>query len=81
VAVIGVPHAEWGEAVCAVVVVADGQDLDDRTVIEHCRDRVAAYKRPKTVLFVDEIPVTPFGKPDKKALRSEHWAGATRQIS
>jgi fatty-acyl-CoA synthase/long-chain acyl-CoA synthetase len=81
VAVIGVPHPEWGEAVCAVVVVAAGQELDDRTVIEHCRARVAAYKRPKTVLFMDEIPLTPFGKPDKKALRSEHWAGATRQIS
>jgi fatty-acyl-CoA synthase len=81
VAVIGVPHPEWGEAVCAVVVVAVGRTLDERTVIEHCRDRVAAYKRPKTVLFVEEIPVTPFGKPDKRALRSEHWAGATRQIS
>jgi fatty-acyl-CoA synthase/long-chain acyl-CoA synthetase len=76
-----VPHPEWGEAVCAVVMVADGQTLDERTVIEYCRHRVAAYKRPKTVQFVDEIPLTPFGKPDKKALRSEHWAGETRQIS
>lgn len=81
VAVIGVPHAEWGEAVCAVVVVADGEHLDEATVIEHCRDRVASYKRPKSVVFVDEIPLTPFGKPDKKALRSTHWAGAARQIS
>jgi fatty-acyl-CoA synthase len=81
VAVIGIPHAEWGEAVCAVVVPARGAALDDAVVIQHCRERVAAYKRPKTVQFVDEIPVTPFGKPDKKALRSVHWAGATRQIS
>ena len=72
VAVVGVPHPDWGEAVVAFVVPDDGGDRDaifDR-VIGACRTDLAKYKVPKQVILVDELPTTVFGKIDKKALRS-----------
>jgi fatty-acyl-CoA synthase len=60
VAVVGLPDAEWGEVVCAVVVVADGAavpTVDD--LVEHCGPRLAKFKRPRRVEVVDEIPRTP----------------------
>ncbi len=72
VAVTGVPHPDWGEAVVAFIV-ADGtaqvDDLLDR-VMETCRTDLAKYKVPKEVHFVEVLPVTAFGKVDKKALRA-----------
>jgi fatty-acyl-CoA synthase len=70
VAVIGLPDPDWGEAVCAVVVCASGNRIDEPALLARSREELGAYKRPKSVRFVDEIPLTPFGKPDKKALRA-----------
>lgn len=67
-AVIGVPHDDWGEAVHAVVVPSDGLDRD--ALADHARTSLAAYKRPKSYEFVDALPLTSYGKIDKKALRS-----------
>ncbi|MGH1490243.1 MAG: AMP-binding protein [Acidimicrobiales bacterium] len=75
VAVVGVPHPDWGEAVVAFVVAAasdgggDAEAITDR-VIETCRVDLAKYKVPKRVILVDELPTTVFGKIDKKALRA-----------
>jgi fatty-acyl-CoA synthase len=68
-AVIGVPHPRWGEAVTAIVVLRDGMRVDDQTLIALVAERKGAYQAPKTVEFVDAIPQTAVGKPDKKALR------------
>ncbi|MGM0606103.1 MAG: AMP-binding protein [Halobacteriota archaeon] len=76
VAVIGVPHDEWGEAVHAVVVAADAIDAD--SLRRHVDDRLAGYKKPKSYEFVDRLPVTPLGKPDKEALRDQYWDGDRR---
>ncbi|GAA4901734.1 fatty-acyl-CoA synthase/long-chain acyl-CoA synthetase [Actinomycetospora succinea] len=76
VAVIGVPHDDWGEAVHAVIVGSVGVD----EILEWSRGRLAAYARPKSAELVDDLPVTPFGKVDKKALRAPHWAGRERAI-
>lgn len=76
VAVIGVPHDDWGEAVHAVIV--GSVDVDE--VLAWCRDRLAAYARPKSAELVDDLPVTPFGKIDKKLLRAPHWARRGRAI-
>lgn len=81
VAVIGIPHPDWGEAVHAIVIRGDGTDLDEASLIAWSRDRLAAYARPKSVEFVESLPETAFGKVDKKVLRAPHWAQAGRAIS
>ncbi|HEX7759343.1 MAG TPA: AMP-binding protein [Caulobacteraceae bacterium] len=72
-AVIGVPHAKWGEAVMAFVVRRG--DIDEAAVIAHAKDRLGGVKAPKSVSFVETIPRTPAGKTDKKALRQPYWSG------
>ncbi|MGA9278250.1 AMP-binding protein [Ilumatobacter sp.] len=56
VGVVGVPHPHTGEAVKAFVVVADGSDIDEETLIEFCLDHLARYKSPNKILFVDDLP-------------------------
>lgn len=70
VAVIGVPDEKWGEAVMAVVVTRPGETVSADTLIEHCRTLIASYKKPRHVVFVDEIVKLPSGKIDKVRLRS-----------
>jgi acyl-CoA synthetase (AMP-forming)/AMP-acid ligase II len=64
VAVVGVPHDKWGEAVLAVVVLKEGQTCAEADVIDFCRYKMAPFKKPKTVKFIkrDEMPRTPTGK-------------------
>jgi fatty-acyl-CoA synthase/long-chain acyl-CoA synthetase len=82
VAVIGVPDPIWGEAVHAVVTV-DGNAADGvpAQVLAHCGERLARYMRPKSVEIVDAMPLTQYGKVDKKALRAPYWDGQSRAIS
>jgi fatty-acyl-CoA synthase len=70
VAVIGLPHPYWIEAVTAVVVVKAGQILDEGAVIAHCRAQMANFKVPKRVVFVDALPKNPSGKLLKRELRT-----------
>ncbi|KUI44265.1 long-chain fatty acid--CoA ligase [Mycobacterium sp. IS-1590] len=76
VAVIGVPDEKWGEVVKAVVSVEDSVSPDD--LIAWCRERLAAYKCPKTVDITDELPRNPTGKILKKELRKPYWEGRDR---
>jgi acyl-CoA synthetase (AMP-forming)/AMP-acid ligase II len=55
-AVIGVPDEKWVQAVKAIVVVVDGEQVDEAEIIEWCRSRIASYKKPRTVEFVDALP-------------------------
>ena len=70
-AVIGVPDLDWGERVRAVVVAGAGP-VTEEELIEHCRQRLSGYKRPESVVFVDELPRNPLGKVLKRVLREEH---------
>jgi acyl-CoA synthetase (AMP-forming)/AMP-acid ligase II len=80
-AVIGVPDREWGESVMAFIVLAPGAEQDPTTLIDHCRSRIAGYKKPRSIEFVEALPRLFNGKIDKKALRAPYWHGQDRQVS
>jgi acyl-CoA synthetase (AMP-forming)/AMP-acid ligase II len=69
VAVVGVGDDYWGEAVCAVVVAKPRRSPTADELISHVRSNIAAFKRPRHVLFVDALPLTPNGKISKPAVR------------
>jgi acyl-CoA synthetase (AMP-forming)/AMP-acid ligase II len=80
-AVIGVPDEKWGETIKAVVVAAAGASLDEATVIAHCKSRIAGFKAPTSVDFVEAIPRTATGKVQKFKLREPYWTGRDRQVN
>jgi acyl-CoA synthetase (AMP-forming)/AMP-acid ligase II len=81
VAVIGVPDAKWGEAVKAVVVRRAGAELDESGVIAWARERIAGFKCPKSVDFIDALPRNPSGKILRRELRAPYWEGRERQVN
>jgi acyl-CoA synthetase (AMP-forming)/AMP-acid ligase II len=74
VAVIGVPDEKWGETVMAVVVRREGSQLTEEELVEWSKDRIAGFKRPRSVAFADELPRNPSGKLLKRVLREPYWA-------
>ncbi len=70
-AIIGVEDIDWGERVRAVVVATQGHIVDEEDVIEYCRQRLASYKKPESVVVVDELPRNPMGKVLKRTLKEE----------
>jgi fatty-acyl-CoA synthase len=77
VAVVGVPHPRWVETPLAVVVVAPGAEVGEAELIDHCRERLAGYKKPAAVVFVEELPRNAAGKVLKRRLRDTYAAIAT----
>jgi malonyl-CoA/methylmalonyl-CoA synthetase len=70
-AVIGVPHPDFGEAVVAVIVASDNK-LNEESVMNFVVDKLAKFKQPKAVFFVETLPRNTMGKVQKVALRTEH---------
>jgi len=71
-AVIGVPDVEWGQEPRAVVVLKRGESATPEEMMEYCRSRLAGFKRPRSVLFIDGLPRNPMGKVLRKKLREEY---------
>ena len=80
VAVIGVPDEKWGESVKAIVVPKPGETPTADDIIAWAKERIAGYKCPKTVDFVEVLPRNPSGKILRKDLREPYWAGQTRRV-
>lgn len=80
VGVIGVPDDEFGESVKAIVQLRPGAVTSAEELIAFCDERLAGYKKPRTIDFVDELPRDAAGKLPKRKLREPYWAGAGRTI-
>jgi acyl-CoA synthetase (AMP-forming)/AMP-acid ligase II len=80
VAVVGAPDEEWGEAVVAYVVPIDS-DLDAAQIIEWTRERLAHYKKPQRVEFLDSLPLGSSNKVLKRELRDKLWQGHERRVN
>ena len=80
-AVIGVPDDTWGETVKAVVVLKPGKQATAADIINFIRSRIAAFKTPKTVDFIDALPRNASGKILRRHLRDPYWAGKERQVN
>ena len=79
-AVFGVPDAKFGELPAAYILLKAGATLSEAQVIEHCRTRLAEFKRPRNVKFVTEFPKTPIGKIQKNILKEPYWKDRTKRI-
>ncbi len=79
-AVFGIPDEQWGESVKATVVLKSGKKLTAEEVIDHCKQYLASYKKPKSVDFLDALPRNPAGKVLKTVLREKYWAKRDRKI-
>jgi acyl-CoA synthetase (AMP-forming)/AMP-acid ligase II len=76
-----VPDEKWGEAVKAIVVRKSGVEVSGADLIAYARERIAGYKLPKSVDFVDILPRNPSGKILRRELRAPYWEGRTRQVN
>lgn len=77
--VIGIPDERWGEAAHALVVprgTPPGADV----LLAHCRERIAAYKVPKTLEFVESLPHNAVGKVVKREVRERYWSAMARRV-
>ena len=81
VAVIGVPDEKWGELVLGLVVLAPGQDVTEDELRDHCRSKLAGYKVPKRIEFIERLPLTPAGKVNKALLREPYWSHLGRGVN
>jgi long-chain acyl-CoA synthetase len=82
VAVIGIPHEQWGEQVHAIVVLADGASATEDEIRAFAKDHIAGYKVPKSVEFRDEpLPLSGAMKVLKKDLRAPYWEGQERSVN
>ena len=73
-AVVGIPNEKWGECVKAVVALRSGATLDAAGVVDFLRPRIASFKLPREVAFIDRLPRNPSGKILKTTLRQQHRA-------
>ena len=80
-AVIGVPDERWGEVPKAIVALREGQQATVAQILRHTKERIAAFKVPKSLDFVDALPRTPSGKVKKAELRKPYWQGRARGVN
>ncbi|PQM26588.1 acyl-CoA synthetase [Sphingopyxis lindanitolerans] len=81
VAVIGIPDAKWGETVKAVVVAKPGMTVDEADIIAWARDRIAAFKAPRSIDVIAALPRNASGKILRKDLRAPYWEGYERMVN
>ncbi|MBW1819553.1 MAG: AMP-binding protein, partial [Deltaproteobacteria bacterium] len=71
-AVIGLPDPDWGERIHAVVALQEGETMSEADVVDYVKQRIASFKKPKSVAFTDRLPRSPAGKVLKRVLREQY---------
>jgi acyl-CoA synthetase (AMP-forming)/AMP-acid ligase II len=72
VVVIGVPDETWGSTVRAVVIKEDGKDVSAQEIMDYCKDKMAGYKKPRSVVFAESFPISPVGKVLRQKIRDKY---------
>lgn len=80
-AVVGVPHSEWGEAVHAEVINKPESSVESEVLIDHTKKILGRYKSPKSITFVNELPLSSVGKVLRRKVREKYWAKRDRKIN
>jgi len=80
VAVFGIPDDKWGESVCAYVILNHGKVIDEAGLIEFAKNNMASFKKPKKIVFVENLPRSTSGKVLKKELRYKYWQGRDKKV-
>jgi acyl-CoA synthetase (AMP-forming)/AMP-acid ligase II len=80
-AVVGIPDKKWGETVMGFVILAEDASISEDEIIAYSREKIAGFKCPKTIKFINEIPRNPTGKVLRRELREPYWKGKERNIS
>src|SRR5215210_4728304 len=80
-AVVAIPDEKWGERPKAFVVLKRGKEATEKEIIDFCRERIARFKAPDAVEFMDDLPKTSTGKVQKFVLREKEWAGSGKQVN
>lgn len=78
--VVGVPDEKWGEAIKAFVVVRSNHEVSEGEIIQFCKERLASYKKPSSVEFIDDLPKSAVGKVVRRVLREPYWKDKERRI-
>ena len=79
-AVFGILEDKFGEVPAAYILVKQGRSVTEEEIVEHCATRLARFKRPRLVKFVDDFPKTPIGKIQKNFLKDPYWAEKEKKI-
>ena len=79
--VFAVPDDKWGESVAAHVVLKPGRPADSALIDAFCAERLAGFKRPRRIEFVDALPKNPNGKVMRKAVQAPYWAQLERKVN
>ena len=80
VAVIGIPNDKWGETPHAVIMLKEGERVTEGEIMELCKRNLASFKKPSSIEFVDELPLTVSGKVIKRELKEKYWKDLSRRI-
>ena len=79
-AVVGIPHEEWGEAVHAEVMLREGEQVSEQELIAFVKESLGSYKSPKSIVIVDQLPLTVVGKVLRKDVRKKYWENSDRAV-
>jgi len=72
ICVIGVPDEDWGEAVRAVIVLKKGAEVTEAEIIEWCKGQMASFKKPKSIIFAQSLPLSPVGKIQRAQVKKSY---------